>query len=391
MKRISLCLAIAAIVSTLTSSAQNPPTGMYSYAMFAAQADGSFQPVSQNVAKQLLTAAGAGFQTGAQPPRGMYSAAVFAQMPDGTFQALKLDATGALIVSGSGGGGGGGNTTSTALTTNFFAKSSGANSIVNSSVSDDGTNVTVPEPLKLAGPNNGELDLAYTGIPSPSPPPNSVQWTVDGPVPIPYKIPYPVSGPTSAAGIMNCATDPCQWVAGGGGGGGGGAVAQIAQVVVTSPVATMAFSSIPGTYTNLKLVIRSAATSTLSDNLYIAFNGDTAANYNSNFCYISSGTAACSAAPGSAPPADIFCPVPFVTSFFGTCTVEIASYASTVGFKNLAGTFGEHNALNVPPLSGTTSVDWVNSTPQAITSIILGLSSGHSFIVGTVATLYGEQ
>lgn len=45
------------------------------------------------------------------------------------------------------GGGGGGNTTSTSLTTNTLPKANGPNSIINSSVSDNGTTVSTPESI----------------------------------------------------------------------------------------------------------------------------------------------------------------------------------------------------------------------------------------------------
>lgn len=66
----------------------------------------------------------------------------------GSTQCLHVDTTG--LISGTGsdcGAGGSGNTTSTALTTNKIPKASGANSIIDSSISDNGTTVSTPEPI----------------------------------------------------------------------------------------------------------------------------------------------------------------------------------------------------------------------------------------------------
>ena len=62
------------------------------------------------------------------------------------------------------GGGGGGNTTSTSLTTNKLPKANGANSIINSSISDDGTTVSTSENLSVgSAASTASIGLDTTG------------------------------------------------------------------------------------------------------------------------------------------------------------------------------------------------------------------------------------
>jgi hypothetical protein len=168
---------------------------------------------------------------------------------------------------------------------------------------------------------------------------------------------------------------------------------QIAQVVVTSAVPTITFSTIPGTFTNLKLVVRVASSNSIADNLFIRYNTDTAADYSATFC--STVLATCFGGNGIAPPATEWCSVPGVNdpNYFGSCVAEVLSYASTVGFKSMNAVWSRHDPTMVSgdsPLNGTAAVDWAG-TPAPITALVLGMNTGSNFIVGSVATLYGEQ
>ena len=81
----------------------------------------------------------------------------------GSTQCLQANTSG--VVSGTGsacGSGGGGNTTSTSLTNNVLPKANGANSIINSSVSDDGTTVSTTEPIAAPSVSTGSSPPAVT-------------------------------------------------------------------------------------------------------------------------------------------------------------------------------------------------------------------------------------
>lgn len=162
----------------------------------------------------------------------------------------------------------------------------------------------------------------------------------------------------------------------------------ISSNVLASSAASVTFSSIPATYTDLVLKISSrASNSAVTQNIYLEFNGNTSAIYSRTLL---SGTGA--AAGSSRNSADVIIDATYAqngdtatASSFGSAEVYIPSY--TVSQNKPISVFGagETNATtaymgNVAGLFGSTT---------AISSIKLSNPSTHSFITGSSFYLYG--
>lgn len=128
------------------------------------------------------------------------------------------------------GSGGSGNTTSTSLTTNAIPKANGANSIINSSLSDSGSAISSSEPasfgaltvpqISVSGSVNGNVNLTSVGTIPAAPAANTIQMTAPNAV-TSYQLEMPGVAPTTGNTILNCtAANPsvCTWTAGSTGG-----------------------------------------------------------------------------------------------------------------------------------------------------------------------------
>lgn len=105
-----------------------------------------------------------------------------------------------------------GNTTSTSLTTNVLPKANGANSIVDSSVSDNGTTVSTAEPMSAGGfTSTGACNTGTAGclILKNGTPPASLDantWTLFGPTTITTAYGWSLpAGENAAAGLLHFA------------------------------------------------------------------------------------------------------------------------------------------------------------------------------------------
>lgn len=177
------------------------------------------------------------------------------------------------------------------------------------------------------------------------------------------------------------------------GGGGGGGLTQISQTTLASPAASITFSGISGSYSNLYMtyVARSANASS-ADNFYIQFNSDTMSDYvlvygdfGSGYSGGLAGASATAAAIGTAPGSTAAANA----SASGSCLLP--AYAGTTFSKmivcNHVFVQGSTVASNI--LQGQYSSNW--SSTSAITSIVIKLASGGNFVTGTTFTLYGQQ
>ena len=169
---------------------------------------------------------------------------------------------------------------------------------------------------------------------------------------------------------------------------GGNSFVQIAQVKVTTATPTFTFSSIPGSYTSLKLIVDGGNDQTGAEPLRCIFNGDTAGNYNFTINAISN-----------------------TNQLYVTETAQSAYY-----FGNLSGTttsdpgqitalFGNYANTNFNKSVKVDSSWWLTTNSQwrlemvpgswastsAITSIACTLDASAKMTTGTTATLYGIQ
>ena len=158
----------------------------------------------------------------------------------------------------------------------------------------------------------------------------------------------------------------------------------IATQTLGSAAASITFSSIPGTYTDLRLVVSNFLTTTSSQTLKIQFNGDTGTNYSCTYIYgaaaggVSSGNQTSATSIGGFPPA------------YGTggatpivLEIDVMSYSGSTNKACLIKVAADNN--------GTGEVDlaiglWRSTA--AITSITISVVSSN-VNTGTIATLWG--
>jgi hypothetical protein len=150
----------------------------------------------------------------------------------------------------------------------------------------------------------------------------------------------------------------------------------IATTTLSSTASSITFSSIPGTYTDLRLVLV-GKNGVGSNTTRLRFNSDTGTNYSRTYLE-GDGSAAASSRNTSG--TSIL--VGDNRTTIGLQTMDIFSYAGSTNKTVLCSTANDTNG------AGTVNVTvglWRNT--NAITSIELSLAD--PFSIGTVATVYG--
>jgi hypothetical protein len=156
----------------------------------------------------------------------------------------------------------------------------------------------------------------------------------------------------------------------------------IATTTLSSAASSITFSSIPGTYTDLRLVVCGADASAVATYYALQFNSDTAANY-SRTRISGNGTAASSNRTTGDTNLSIGVTAASSTNL-SMVTADIFSYAGSTYKTTLSQSSGDNNG------SGQVNcfVSLWRST-SAINAIKVFLDSGNNLIAGTTATLYG--
>jgi hypothetical protein len=159
----------------------------------------------------------------------------------------------------------------------------------------------------------------------------------------------------------------------------------IATTTLGSATASITFSSIPATYTDLRLVFVGIESGVTQVSKRIYFNGDTGSNYSATKL-LGNGTAAASANNtsdaglrfASDQVGDASGTIPVFTTF------DIFSYAGSTYKTTLIATSSDQNGSGyVQRTAGL----WSNTA--AITTIRLGFNTGATWAAGSIATLYG--
>jgi hypothetical protein len=157
----------------------------------------------------------------------------------------------------------------------------------------------------------------------------------------------------------------------------------IATQTLASAAASITFSSIAATYTDLRLVLSNVLDDFGSDTVCIRFNSDTATNYSTTRLG-GQGTAASSARTTSAAQITLGALVITSTTIPIFFTADIFSYAGST-YKTMLGTSsGDKNGSGA--VDNTVGL-WRSTS--AITSVTALILSGNKFAIGTTATLYG--
>ena len=157
----------------------------------------------------------------------------------------------------------------------------------------------------------------------------------------------------------------------------------ISTTTVGTAVATVTFSSIPATYTDLVLVCSARTTrAATSDNLAVRFNSDSTAIYSATNLFGDTGA-------GSArSTGDSFCYWSYIPSAsqasgtFGVATMNIMNYANTTTFKTAVSKSGNTTAQL------ETTANLYRST-SAISTLTMLSATSNNIAVGSTFTLYG--
>lgn len=160
----------------------------------------------------------------------------------------------------------------------------------------------------------------------------------------------------------------------------------ISSNVLASAAASVTFSSIPATYTDLVLRVNARGTTAANiENCTIRFNGDTAANYSMTWIR-RPGTTAVSGRQAATNEAWLgYIDASTATaSVFGNIEVYIPNY--TGSDKKVFSAFSAQETNGVTAYLQSTALQWLLT--NAITSILIDLDGG-SFDTGSSFYLYG--
>ncbi len=157
---------------------------------------------------------------------------------------------------------------------------------------------------------------------------------------------------------------------------------KIQSTTLGSATSAINFTSIPATYTDLRLVL--VATTTVSGrNLYLRFNSDSASNYSSTYL-LGNGTAASSGRTTSADQISVTDGTVAISSTTPHLfAIDVFSYAGSTNKTALISTSQDRNGTG-----SVANVVGLWRSTSAITSVNLSTSTD-DFKIGTIATIYG--
>jgi hypothetical protein len=154
----------------------------------------------------------------------------------------------------------------------------------------------------------------------------------------------------------------------------------IATQTLVSAASSVTFSSISGSYTDLRLVITTTNNSPATSGLQLQYNGDTSALY--SFTRILGDGSSATSSRGSAQTAASIGYYADDANDFGVFTTDIMNYSNTTTYKTA---ISRSSAASVM-VSAFVSL-WRSTS--AITSILVKNSSAVNFKAGSTFTLYG--
>jgi hypothetical protein len=155
--------------------------------------------------------------------------------------------------------------------------------------------------------------------------------------------------------------------------------------------ATITFSSIPSTYTHLQIrgITRLGSSTTGTNDIFIRFNSDTAANYSRHALY---GTGATAASNGSASTTSAYATratsprAGSTANAFGVFIIDILDYTNTNKNKTVRG-LGGADTNDANGIISIASGNWRSTS--AITQIDITDELGYNFVQYSSFALYG--
>jgi len=155
---------------------------------------------------------------------------------------------------------------------------------------------------------------------------------------------------------------------------------KIATTTLGSAAASIDFTSIPATYTDLRIIL--VGTAATSSYPWMRFNGDTASNYSDTYMY-GSGTGVVAARNANIT-AWYMGAWTFSTTIPSLFTMDIFSYAGSTYKTGLSTGSTDYNGSGF-----TDAIVSLWRSTSAITSIKIFSDAGYNLNAGTTATLYG--
>jgi len=163
----------------------------------------------------------------------------------------------------------------------------------------------------------------------------------------------------------------------------------IATNTLTSAQSSVTFSSISGSYTDLRIIIqaRSTAAGNGRESFRIRYNSDTGSNYSATFILGNGSTASSNRSSSQTYAFAMFQESNSTSTSYGMNTLDIMNYANTTTYKTGL-TRTSYNLLGNTEDSSAAHVFLWRST-SAITSIEFSTDASGGFRSGSTFTLYG--
>ena len=158
----------------------------------------------------------------------------------------------------------------------------------------------------------------------------------------------------------------------------------IATTTLGSAAASVTFSSISGSYTDL-VIIGNTGISNAGTTMIMRFNGDTGSNY-SQTTLAGNGTTASSSRASNSTSANLNDTAAFNSSLEGNLVFSVMNYANTTTYKTTIGRFNRASANDYP---GSAPFVCLWRSTSAITSLVMLPADGSNIISGSTFTLYG--
>jgi hypothetical protein len=155
----------------------------------------------------------------------------------------------------------------------------------------------------------------------------------------------------------------------------------IATTTLGTAATTISFTSIPSTYTDLRVVYVIRSTST-PDFPKIYFNNDTATNYSNTRCFGNGSAASSTTQTSVAGITYMSIPTSTATNEFNLVTLDVFSYAGSTNKTSISRASADKNGSGVTDAG----VSLWRSTAAINRVDIVGT---FNFAIGTTATLYG--
>lgn len=167
--------------------------------------------------------------------------------------------------------------------------------------------------------------------------------------------------------------------------GAAGAMTLISTQTLSSPATNITFSSIPSTFTSLRILMTGQSSSaSAAVNVVLTVNGDTGSNYNNQEITGVGGTASAQFNANTTPTFVAAVPGSTTAGNAAQITIDIPFYSGTTFWKAAIANFGwVDSSTHV----ATIWYEWKNTA--AITTLKFAEGSGANFVTGTSISLYG--